>query len=149
MLATRRAGLGATSGAVDCSSFFTWPPNIFNPECYGATYYKLFGNADQKAAAYGLTSPDTVYAPIQAPPTVKPPQNLTTPPASGQDASQTVSDVLAQQWNAWVEQNAATMDQTAANIQAAGQNQPAAGLSWWVIGALAALGLGGLVLVTR
>lgn len=46
------------------------------------------------------------YNPIQAPPTVGVPNDLVTPPSSGDQASQTINDLLANQMSNWQSQSA-------------------------------------------
>ena len=121
----RRRGFGdvlnpMAGTALDCGFF---AGGIFNPACRCLSFPSTCSASDY-AAAYALAHP-SVYAPIQAPPTVQAPAGsaLTVPPASGADAQATIDAVLAQQEAAAQAQNAATMQQTAANLQAAAQTQ--------------------------
>jgi hypothetical protein len=144
MYAVRR-GLAAV-GAVNCADFFTWPPNIFNPQCYGITAAKLFGTPEEKAAAYAATSPEVVYAPVQAPPAVSAPpvDRWVSPPASGEDAAGAIDDILARQQRAAQSQNKATMDASAASIQRLEDDaKDGAGFDWKI---LALVGVSGLAL---
>ena len=119
----RRRGFGdvlnPTGGtALDCGLL---AGGVFNPACWCLSFPSTC-TASDLAAANALANPN-VYAPVQAPPTVQAPVDLTTPPSSGTDAAATVQALLVQQQAAWNAQNMATMQQTAANLKAAAQTQ--------------------------
>ena len=131
-----RQGLG-DSAAVDCSSFFTWPPNIFNPVCYPVTWAKLFGTPEQKAAAYGTTSPDVMYPALPGPavPAAPTPEQVATIPP------EQLPSVLADQAASTTQQQASDyFNQVGAGITAAGDTSVA--FNGFGAAALVALGLG-------
>jgi hypothetical protein len=97
--------------------------------CVAATWDYYFGDPAAKAAATALLYPDTIE-PILAPPVPGAPA----PDATVSDT--TTGDVLAAQMAAWQAQNQATIDQTAANLDAAGNASnlpnPAASIPTWL-----------------
>jgi hypothetical protein len=129
--------------AVNCADFFTWPPNIFNPDCYAITWAKLFGDPAQKAAAYGATSPEVIYTQMPMPPAPGAPTGsaLTVPPADGTSAAAAVDRILARQKAAWDAAARDAMSETAGAIAAAGRNPGLFGsldslspTTWFLIG---------------
>lgn len=141
----RRSGLRGLGQAVNCSDFFTWPPNIFNPDCYSITWAKMFGSPTDKAAAYAATSPDVAYPPQPAP---IPPAAVTnygmsptavTPVDQAQAAvDAAIADAKARS-NA---QNISYFSQVAGNLdQLAAQSPTSSGINWWLVGGGVVLGV--------
>ena len=108
--------LNPTAGtALDCGLL---AGGVFNKACWCLSWPSLCSDSDYRAA-YALAHPE-VYATLQPPPTVGSPGGgaLSTPPASGAEAQVVVDDLIAQQNTAWQAQNAATLAQTQANLDA-------------------------------
>lgn len=96
--------------------------------CPSVNGYAPYGAGSQPSSAAAETilslSDANTYAPVQAPPVATSPTGpgLTVPPASGADAQATIDALIAQQNQAWKDQNAATMAQTSANLKAQAQS---------------------------
>lgn len=136
-----RRGIGAlvnpwlnpTRGtALDCGLF---AGGVFQKACWCLQFPSLCSTEDYQAAM-ALAHPD-VYVAVQAPPAVGSPGGaaLTVPPASGEQAQETVDGLLAQQDVAWKTQNQEMMAETQRRLEAIAASQPslfAAGMNWWL-----------------
>ena len=121
---------------------------LFNKACWCWMFPALCTTAEYQATV-GLMYPEETYAPIQTPPVVGAPTGaaLTVPPASGQQAAQTIDELLAQQETAWQAQNAATMAETQRNLDAIAAGKDGDGsptpspTNWWLWIGVAAVGV--------
>jgi len=102
------------TGALKCGF---WDFGVLKPECWCLQHPSLC-SSDDYAAAKAIGFPEQI-SPILAPPTVKPPADIVTPPASSEAAQQTIDEIIAGQSAEWKAQNAETMRKTLANIDAA------------------------------
>jgi hypothetical protein len=130
--------------SLDCGFF---GGGVFNEACWCLEFPSLC-SADKYKAAVALANPDIVYAQPLPPPPVAAPTGaaLTVPPASGEQAAQTVNDLLAQQEAAWQAQNARTMAETAGNLKNIQQPQNG-GVPMWVWIGLAGIAVFGVVAI--
>ena len=133
--------LNPTKGtALNCSLF---GGGVFQKACWCLSWPSLCSESDY-VAAQALANPD-VYNTLKPPPPVGSPTGaaLNTPPASGEVAQQTVDTILTQQMTDWQTQNQAALDQTQGTLDAYAQQyqQATSGTKWWLIAALAGLGL--------
>jgi len=133
-------------GQIDCGLF---AGGVFRKECWCLQFPGLCSEEDYQAAV-GLQSPDLIYSPIQTPPVVAAPSGAaaTVPPASDLQAAQTIDELLAQQETAWQAQNAGTMAETQANLDAIAAGQPtlvSKTTNWWLWIGVAAVGVFALV----
>ena len=126
--------------ALDCGLF---AGGVFNKACWCLQWPSLCSSDDYKAA-YALAHPE-VYSPIlqpPAPPAVSAGVSDVPAPYSQDEYEAAVAGALAQQSGAWQAQNQATMDATAANLDAVA---PPSSTNWALWGALALVGVFGFV----
>lgn len=117
---------------VDCSSLMQY---VTSPLCW---QYSLQAWQDMNAVA-------TAAGPsITTPPTPPPaPANLTTAPASGEEATQTIDSLLSQQMQDWQTQNQQTMSAAATSLQ----NVATPSINWALWFGVAAVALFGVFLI--
>jgi hypothetical protein len=138
--------LNPTAGSsLDCGLF---AGGVFQKACWCLQFPSLCSSADYQAAV-ALANPDLVYAPIQQPPVVGAPTGTaaTVAPASGQQAQETINQLLAEQMTAQQAGDAATVAQTQASLDAIAASQPslASATNWWLYIGIAAVAVFALV----
>jgi len=139
--------LNPTAGtALDCGFF---AGGVFKKECWCLDHPTWCSQSDY-IAARALADP-SVYDTLKEPPVVGAPSGtaLTVPPVNGDQANATIDVIIAEQNQAWKDQNAASMAQTQANLDQFGQDYQnlTSGTNWLLYGVLAAVGLVALVSV--
>jgi hypothetical protein len=133
--------------ASDCPSQIAGRP-IVDPRGAWCLDFPSLCTTEEYQAAVALAYPENVYAPIQTPPTVGAPPSavLTVPPASGEQAQETIDQIIARQSDEWKLQNREAIEQTATDLERIAASKPTSTTTWILLGAA---GIGAVLLLQR